>query len=178
MNAAFRVLAIVLLASLVVACEGKPTSSDTQRDRQEQMVLEGVAQVGIPSIKNFRELKLAKDIYEMRDQTGLVTYSYVWSDMQGKLVFLCDSIGYPVPYATQFTAPETMQRYNLPIRGDGYGNDNRHWGVTRLPQAEPNGLFSPSSAEGTWVMCKDPNGKDVRPVYTEPRVIVSQFKLN
>jgi hypothetical protein len=47
-----------------------------------------------------------------------------------------------------------------------------------LPQADPNGLFSPASAEGTWVLLKDPNGKETRPVYIEPRIIVSPFKLN
>lgn len=178
---------VVLISLALVACGGKPTSSDLQRDRQERMVNEGVQEVGVPSIKNFRELKLAKDIYEMRDQTGLVTYSYLenlnsvlvsgHTALGGKLTFLCDSIGYPLPYSTQFTAPETMQRYYLPRREGGGNNSGETWGVERLPQAEPNGLFSPSSAEGTWVLCKDPNGKDVRPVYTEPRVIVAQFKF-
>jgi hypothetical protein len=46
-----------------------------------------------------------------------------------------------------------------------------------LPQADPNGLFSPASAEGTWILMKDPNGKEVKPVYIEPRIIVSPFKL-
>lgn len=46
-----------------------------------------------------------------------------------------------------------------------------------LPQADPNGLFSPASAEGTWILLKDPHGSDVKPVYVEPRVIVSPFKL-
>lgn len=167
------IITIVALPLFVVACAPPPSSNDIQRNRQEEMVQEGVAQVGVPSIKNFRELKLAKDIYELRDQTGLVTYTYLWNDFGGKLVFFCESIGYPIPYSTQFTASETMQTYNLKKSN----KSERYYGIARLPQAEPNGLFSPSSAEGTWVMCKDPNGKDVRPVYAEPRVVVSQFKL-
>ncbi len=167
-----KILAVAVFA-LFAACAPPPTSSDVQRDRQETMVAEGVSQVGVPAIVNFREYKLAKDIYEMRDQTGLVTYTYLWSDIQGKLLFFCDSIGYPIPYATQFSAPESVQRFYLP----GRGNVPREWGKEKLPQAEPNGLFTPSSAEGTWVMCKDPNGKDTRPTYVEPRVIVTQFKL-
>lgn len=155
-------LFLVMLA--FVACEREPTSDDIQRQQQEQMLKEGTSQVGMPAIKNFRERKLLKDILEMRDQTGLATYTYLWSDVQGKLVFFCNSIGYGIPYATQFTNPEKLVR---PYQGE--------FGV--LPQADPNGLFSPASAEGTWVMCKDPNGKEVRPVYVEPRVIVSQFKL-
>lgn len=162
-----------VIFTLLVSCFPNQTSMDIQRERQEKIVAEGIAQVGVPSIKNFRELKIAKDIYELRDQTGLVTYTYLWSEMQGKLIFLCDSIGYPIPYATQFTAPETMQRYYLP----GSGSAGATSGVARLPQSEINGLFSPASAEGTWVLCKDPNGKDARPTYTEPRVVVLPFKL-
>lgn len=167
------VLSIPLLLGNNSGCAPERTSTDVQRDRQEKAVSEGVAQVGIPSIKNFRELKLAKDIYELRDQTGLVTYSYLWNEFQGKFVFLCDSIGYPIPYAVQFTASETMQTYNL----EKQAGTEHYFGSQRLPQPEPNGLFSPSSAEGTWVMCKDLNGKDVKPVYVEPKVISSQFKF-
>lgn len=46
-----------------------------------------------------------------------------------------------------------------------------------LPQADPNGLFSPAPAEGTWVLLKDPNGTDTKPVDIEPRIAVSPFKL-
>jgi hypothetical protein len=46
-----------------------------------------------------------------------------------------------------------------------------------LPQAEPNGLFMPSSAEGTWLMLLD-SKNEPHPVYIEPRIIVSPFSLN
>ena len=42
-------------------------------------------------------------------------------------------------------------------------------------QAEPNGLFMPPTAEGSWVICGTKD--DLKPVYTEPRVIVSPFRL-
>jgi hypothetical protein len=117
----------------------------------------------MPAIKNFRERKLLKDILELRDQNGLVTYTYVFSEMTATWTFFCNSVGYGVPYATQYTNPERFE-YNVN-------------GPVTLPQADPTGLFSPASAEGTWVMCKDPSGKDVKPVYVEPRIIVSPFKL-
>jgi hypothetical protein len=111
----------------------------------------------MPSIKNFRERKLMKDILELRDQEGYVTYTYTFSEQTGKYSFFCQSIGYPIPYATQFTNPEK----------DIYHPNRGH--VT-LPQADPNGLFSPSSAEGTWVMCKNPGSADVGAVYAEPKL--------
>jgi hypothetical protein len=49
--------------------------------------------------------------------------------------------------------------------------------IVAIPQADPNGLFSPASAEGTWVLCKVPGKDDVKPVYIEDRVTVSPFPL-
>jgi hypothetical protein len=162
-----RVICALFVATflfVVVGCDNAPTSDDTQRDQQEKLLKEGTAQSGMPNIVNFRERKLLKDILELRDQDGLVTYTYLYNEMTGKKVFFCDSIGYGIPYATQYTNPQKAEWHT-------------EHGYVVTPQADPNGLFSPAAAEGTWVMCKDPNGKAVRPVYIEPRVIVSPFKL-
>lgn len=138
------------------------TSDDIQRITQEKLLSEGTAQTGMPAIKNFRERKLLKDILELRDQAGLVTYTYLWNEFNGKLVFFCQSVGYGIPYATQYTNPQKRVAEGSQVV---------------IPQADPNGLFSPASAEGTWIMCKNPNGPDVKPVYVEPRTIVAPFKL-
>ena len=158
------ITSVSLLAVLGITLTGCiEESSDTkQREQQERILQEGTAQTGMPAIKNFRERKLLKQIIEMRDQDGLVTYTYTVPETTGRPVFLCNSIGYGLPAATQYTNPE------------------KYVGTTgaTLPQADPNGLFSPSSAEGTWVMCTDPSGTGkTRPVYVEPRIIVSPFRL-
>jgi hypothetical protein len=160
-----KYILITICAVFISACEPqKPTSDQVQQKQQELILEEGTAQTGMPAIKNFRERKLLKDIIEMRDQDGLVTYTYVVPEMTGKLVFLCNSVGYGLPAATQYTNPAKVVMQS-------------QYGFGSVPQADPNGLFSPSSAEGTWVMCKDPKGDKVRPVYIEPRVIVSPFEL-
>lgn len=159
-----RLTTFSLIGALGLTLSGciEPDSDEKQRAQQERILQEGSAQTGMPAIKNFRERKLMKQIIEMRDQSGLVTYTYTVPEMTGKPVFLCNSIGYGLPAATQYTNPEKYE-YN---------------GAT-LPQADPNGLFSPDSAEGTWVMCADPSGNSqTRPVYVEPRIIVSPFPLN
>ena len=151
------------LAILGVTLTGciEENSDSAQRTQQERILREGTSQTGMPAIKNFRERKLMKQIIEMRDQDGLVTYTYTVPETTGRPVFLCNSIGYGLPAATQYTNPEKVEYQG-----------------TTLPQADPNGLFSPSSAEGTWVMCSDPSGNGkTRPVYVEPRIIVSPFKL-
>lgn len=154
---------IIIFVTLFVGCHTN-TSDDVQQAQQEKILAEGTSMVSMPAIHNFREKKLLKDILELRDQDGLVTYTYVFNELNGKLIFLGQTVGYGIPYATQFTNPAKYV-----YTGSG---------PIVLPQADPNGLFSPASAEGTWIMLKDPNGAEVRPVYVEPRIIVSPFKLN
>lgn len=156
-----------------VGCTTQESANDIQRDRQQAVVREGVSQIGVPAIVNYREMRQLKDIYELRDQDGLVTYTYTYSEVTGKPTFFCDSIGYGIPYATQFSAGEAMQRFSLPSttdRASVYGDE-------RLPQPEPNGLFPPTSADGTWIMCKIPGSGTVKPQYVEPKVLVTTFKL-
>lgn len=166
------IFSVVLLAFLIPVIgyagwfSSDKSSDQKQQQQQEQILNEATAQVGMPAIKNFRERKLLKDIFELRDQDGLTTYTYLYNEFNGKLIFLCNSVGYGIPYSTQFTNPEKIANTKSYDSSD-----------TVIPQADPNGLFSPSSASGTWIMCKDPNGDKTKPVYVEPNVVVSPFKL-
>lgn len=163
---AATIIAIATIAALGCGVEIKQGSDEAQQKQQEQILAEGTAQTGMPAIKNFRERKLLKEIIELRDQDGLVTYTYIVAEQTGKLVFLGESIGYGIPAATQYTNPQKISEKNV------------NYGYAVLPQADPNGTFSPESAEGTWVMLKDPRGGKVRPVYSEARLVVSPFKLH
>lgn len=120
-------------------------------------------QVGMPAIVNFQEKRILKDIIELRDKQ-ISTFTYIM-DMNGKLHKVCTSVGYGLPAATQFTNPQRQA-------GGAQG------GYITLPQADPNGLFSPSSADGTWVLCVNPKTGKTAPVYMEPRIIVSPFELD
>jgi hypothetical protein len=156
-------LAVPLLMGNEAQCDGKKTSDTIQREQQERILMEGTMSVGMPAIKNFREKRILKDILELRDQDGIVTYTYVFSEMTGKFVWFCDSLGYPIPAATQFTNPQKWVSHH------------QH-GAIGLPQADPNGLFSPASAEGSWVMCNDVASKKARPQYSESRLSTFTFK--
>lgn len=167
-----KLVLLVAVAGIIAAgvvgkagsCGPSENSDTVQQQQQEKILAEATSQTGMPAIKNFRERKILKDIYELRDQAGLVTYTYLFSEQTGKKIFLCQSIGYGIPYATQFTNPQKLYQ---PYQGH----------FLSMPQADPNGLFAPGAAEGTWVLCKDPNGSDTSPLYVEPRIIVSPFKL-
>lgn len=144
--------------------ERPPTSDQKMNQQQEKLAAEAASQIGMPAIVNFQEKRMMKQILELRDQT-ISTVTYI-VDFNGKLHKICDSVGYGLPYSTQYTNPQKV------------GYTSHQVGVATLPQADPNGLFSPASADGTWVMCFDPGDKKVKPVFIEPRVITSPFPLN
>lgn len=159
-------LSIFISALTLSGCqEGPPSSDQIQRRAQEALSAQGNSAVGMPSIVNFQEKRTLKDIIELRDK-AIVTITYT-QDMNGVLHKLCDSVGYGISAAAQYTNPQRMASYN----------EGGHYGVVTLPQADPNGLFSPASTAGTWVMCKDPSSSKVAAVYSEPNVIVSPFPL-
>lgn len=148
---------VVVALALAVALLGGCEDTDKKNAREtERLQKEADRQAGLPNIVNFQEKKLAKAIYELRDQEDLVTYVYT-QGMDGKLVFLCKALGFGLPYAAQYTNPMKPG--------------------TTTHQAEPNGLFMPSSADATWIMAIDPATGKTHPIYVEPRVIVSPFPL-
>ena len=156
------VLALLAVAFMLVACDQAPNSTQIERRKQEEMSMQAVTQVGMPAITNFAEKRMMKDIMELRDQ-NVATTTYI-TDLNGKLHKICNSVGYGLPYATQYTNPQRV------------AYDSGHGSVT-LPQADPNGLYSPASADGTWILCVDAKTGKPKPVYIEPRVIVSPIPL-
>ena len=157
-----KLLLVVPFVFALAACDQAPTSTQIERKKQEEMSLRAVESVGMPAITNFAEKRMFKDILELRDQ-NVATTTYI-VDMNGNRHKICDSVGYGLPYATQYTNPQRVYS-----DAHGYGT---------LPQADPNGLYSPASADGTWVMSVNHKTGKPQPMYIEPRVIVSPFPLD
>jgi hypothetical protein len=146
----------------LTACDDQPSADRMQREQQEQLSMQGVMSVGMPAITNFAEKRMMKDILEMRDKMQ-PTYTYLAGEQQGVIgEKVCDSLGYGLSGATQYTNPQKIA-------------DHYQGGFAILPQADPNGLFSPASTEGTWIMCKVPGSDKIAPQYIEPRIIVLTF---
>ena len=158
-----------LTGLLLVSCGVAPvesTADQQQAEQTAQMAAEANMQVGMPGITNFTEKRLARMLYELRDQENLSTFTYI-VDRKGRMHFICDSIGYGLPYAVQFSNPERIAHQDR-----GYGGS-----FGTLPQPEPNGLFMPDSLSATWVMCSDPDGGEPKPMYVEPKIVVSPFRM-
>lgn len=167
MNPVITKIGIGLMLAILAEDQSCTDNHRSEADKTQQTATDNITdeanrQTGMPGVTHYTERKIVKTLYELRDQ-NIATFSYV-PDMQGRLWHLCDSIGYGLPYGVQFTNP---QRPIYP----GYHDSSL------IDQPEPNGLFMPPSAEGTWVICAGDGGKPT-PVYVEPRVIVSPFKLN
>lgn len=162
-------LAATALATLpfLAACVDDNTRESAgarQESTATRMLMDRASvEVGMPAILNFTEKNFLKMLYELRDTSNLVTYSY-WIDMQGNYHQVCPStsIGFGMPFSAQFTAPSVDSR------------DVGTSGATTITtmQPEPNGLYMPDATSATWVICLGADGKTLEPVYVEPTIIV------
>ena len=122
-----KILFILVLAFVLVACA--PSSNQIETQQQELAVTSIVENQPIPDLGGYSfERQVVIETYVARNNT-ISTFSYLFT-FDGRVVEICPSIGYPIPYSTQLTAPEKpTQGYSLTI-----------------PQSEPNGLYPPESA--------------------------------
>ncbi len=170
--------AIAVLA-LATACQPDNSASTREAQQTQSMTAQASNSVGMPAMVNYAEKQQLKDIYELRDQKNLVTYTYI-VDMQGRRHAVCPttSVGFGIPYATQYTAPIASKMVR-PLYPDG--TQINDWHEADLPQPEPNGLHMPGSAAATWVICLAPSvgGKPqtLAPTYVEPEIAVYLFEM-
>ena len=158
-----KVMLVLFVCVMVVSCDLGVDADRDQRRQTDKMMSEVSRQLGMPNIINFQQKKLMKMIYELCDKENLITYAYIKSDYHGKLFFIGKCIGYGIPFSAQYTNPAKARKFS----GDAIS----------LPQADPNGLFMPTSSSATWLMMIDPKTKRPRPVYIEPEIVVSPFPL-
>lgn len=159
-----RIIFLAVSVLSLAGCSGRNSGNHIINQQQRNIDREAAYKVGFPNITNFAEKREYKLIYELRDHM-FPTITYL-KGFHGHLHKMCDSIGYGIPYSTQYSNPDRIR---------WAGNTGRSH---VLPQADPNGLFSPSSSAATWILCYDPQTKQVEPVYSEPNIVVSQFPLD
>lgn len=163
----FLIAAMLVMGFILIGaddCANATPSADLQQQAAtERSMAEASSVVGMPAITNWQELKFAKLLFELRDKEDLITYAYI-VNINGDLIYLGKCIGYGLPYSVQFTNP--MRR------------SSSQYGVIAMPQPDPNGLFMPTSSSATWLMMYDAKTGEARPVYVEPKIVVSPFPLH
>jgi hypothetical protein len=147
----------LLVLPLLVLCMGASDAGCNESDSHESSDVEKQQLVYVktqppPWFDWSFERHLMIELYKARNQ-AVHTYSYVVSQYTGKILASCPSLGFPIPATTQLTNPNKWVAQ----------------GAT-LPQAEPNGMYSPPMTHATWVMCLGPDGK-VEPAYWESDVM-------
>jgi hypothetical protein len=181
-----KTFALGILLTLTAACGGPGCSITQSTDskiaaQQELQQAEAAAQVSPPSILNWNEKKILKLVQEKRDQVNLSTWTYT-KNMDGKYTFVCESIGYGIPYDTRSNNPEHYEFVSTttgPNNNCSYTIDGKcgHGEYHLMPQAEPNGLHIPPGAKGTWNLCKDPSTGKADVSYQEEDVAVFLYRL-
>lgn len=168
------VLLVGLLVFVVAGCGEVENGGEVERAEREAVssnMQEAQRQVGQPNIDDFYEKKLLKRIYELRDNSELITYSYI-TNLDGKFIYLGKSIGYGIPMSVQYNNPKKL------INAEQYYNDtwyNRE-NISVIDQAEPNGLYMPSSMSATWIVLVDGDGSQSI-MYIESELTVKQSKI-
>lgn len=151
-------LFVVVLAMFLSACA--PNSNYTETQQQEAGVNAIVQNQPVPDLGGYSfERNIVIETYLARNHT-IATYAYMFT-MDGKIVEICPSIGYPIPYSTQLSAPEKL----------AYSSSG-----AVIPQSEPNGLYPPSDAAATLVQCVNPDGS-VSPTYIEWYVLAFPYRI-
>lgn len=172
MNMRMILLAGAMTAALAGCKQSTITSSSgssrTQTEAQDNAYAQITANQPAPAFNYSLPRALIIKLYEF-EQRAAVTWSVVQSPYTGKILFQCESRGYPIPASTQLTNPEKI------ISGLNMNDLPSHAAVT-IPQQEPNGLFSPPETAGTWIFCVAQNGQ-LAPVYEEPNVQVFPFPV-
>lgn len=153
---------------LLVGCkQNAPTAESKQTEQTDKILDEINRQIGLPNITNFQQKKIMKKIMEECDRENLICYAYLKADYTGKLVFIGKCIGYGVPFSAQYTNPQKLVNADI----------GQYNGDLPMPQADPNGLYMPTSSSATWLMMIDKEEKP-RVVYIEPEIVVSPFPLD
>jgi hypothetical protein len=178
-NGSFIVTVLILCFSafIGIGCDslletGPTTATNVDRRVQKSTAkanAEAMRQVGMPAIKNFAELKLAKWIYELRDNPKLMCYAYTENKMTGQFHFKGKCLGYGLPYSVQMINPEKI------VDPDDYV-DVTGYQYTKIPQPEPNFLYPPAGLSATFLVMLDAEGTPW-PVYIESEITVSPFPL-
>jgi hypothetical protein len=151
--------AIILLAGVVLtlaAC-GADNSSRTDAANTDKQLKQYQAVQPVPFYNWSQDRATFIQIYNAKNearQTWTVFYSAA-----GTPQAMCPSVGYPIPANTQLTSPD--QPY-----GTYYA----------LNQMEPNGLYSTTGANGTYVLCVRPNGQNAA-VYSESWVTAYPYEV-
>lgn len=159
---------IILLAGVALAlgaCTGNQSLNADQAQTNTQLQQYQKVQP-VPYYNWSEQRNTLIQIYNAKNEARN-TWAVVES-MTGVALWACPSVGFPIPADTQLTNPDQIATTVPP------GSSTIYDGV--VPQMEPDGLYSSTSTDATYVLCIRPNG-DTVPIYTEQKVSMFPFPV-
>lgn len=157
-----KIFVVLVLAFVLIGCAPESTQV-TQVEQQQQGSgnLAIVQNQPVPDLGGYSfERQIMIETYLARNNT-ISTFSYLLT-FDGRIIEICASIGYPIPYSTQLANPMKIE--------------DRYEGDVAIPQAEPNSLYPPSSAAATLIQCVNSDGS-VSPTYIEDNVMAFPYRI-
>ena len=148
----------ILLVVLLSACSGQETA-DTRKVQDQQAIYAQTQP--IPAFQWSRDRDTLIQIYKAKNEAN-ATWSVITSQGTGMPIYICPSIGFPLPADTQLT--------------NGLQQLQGHSAGTIVEQAEPNGLFSSKNTDATYILCVRLDGS-ITPVYTEQKVTTFPYAV-
>jgi len=156
-------LLLGFVGMLVDACFGATGSTAIEQQQQQPGVQAIVRNQPIPDLGGWSfEREVVRQTYVARNHV-ISTWTYMLLEYTGKVVEICESRGYPIPYSTELSNPLQLARETDP-QSSAVGNP------------EPNGLYPPPTANATLVQCVNPDGS-VSPTYWENNVFALPYPL-
>lgn len=145
----------VALMLPLAACHGAQTSNGQAKENKAQAadtttLITNQAPPGF----NYSQIRQNLIDIETAEANGAQSTSFFFNYAERDPYMVCPSIGAPIPITVSLTNPSQVT----------WGANNAGPAVT--DQMDPNGIYSPKSGQGTWVLCIGANGKIV-PQYAE-----------
>lgn len=149
---------MIVMAIMLSSCSATEQALRTESQQQGRGVLTIVNNQPVPDLNGYSwEREILRQTYVARN-SKVATYTYI-TNLNGDLIEICPSLGYPIPYSTQMTNPQVY------VANGG-----------TLPQPEPNSLYPPSDAAATLVACVNAEGQ-ISPAYVEQDVMAFPFRV-
>lgn len=152
------IVLLFVVSMLFAGCTAQNQATSLEQAQQGPGVLAIVQNQPVPDLGGWSfEREIVKQTLLARNNT-IATYTYMMT-LDGKIIEICASIGYPIPYSTKLTNPQ-MYAGNSAV----------------LAQSEPNSLYAPDNAAATWVQCTNED-KTVTPTYFEQDVFALPYRI-
>ena len=153
MRKKLSVFALGLVAVIgLAACQNNdsvPSGQALENQQQQQSSESMIANQAIPHF-NYSQLRQNLIEIETAQANGVQTTSFFFNQGVKDPVTTCPSIGFAIPNTASLSNPQQVVH-------PGY--DRNGAGNVAISQMDPNGIYTPTSSSGTYVICIDDSGR-------------------